>query len=446
MLKANKIYTGKGIKSSIVIDSNVFIDAFDPSSPNHSGSIQFLEYILDNNVLFAMPMHGWFEINCTLNRIKNEKGIEPPIIAGRQQAAIEFIHIDDQFLQNYSDVDVPVIKAMDHLFLVVAKKNYLQLVTWDKQMTRAGRECGVDVLNPAEWMQSITGSQQDVAPDALGTGDLRLKKMNKKPNWPSNDDLVGYFSKHLIPVYFTFAKDETKYSRYFTSFLISIDDRWFIITAGHCMEDVDRNIKEGYEIDRCRLIDSGGLEAKHNNPIPFDYSGASKMHVDIEGLDLGVIAITDYYKAQLEANNVKPLSEKVWGNQPDNPDFYMLLGVPNQLTEIKDDNFIIRTTLHNIKPLDQKPSNFKDSKAPMFYGEIRLDDTLTDIKGMSGGPIFSFQRNDAGEVKYWLHAVQSNWLPSDKYIAGCLTAPLIAQLKDIIDKLESETEPNNSME
>lgn len=120
MLNAQRIYTGKGIKSSILIDSNVFIDAFDPLSSNHGGSIHFLEYILDNNVLFAMPMHGWFEINCTLNRIKNEKGIEPPIIAGRQQATIEFIHIDDQFLRNYSGVDVPVIKAMDHLFLVVA--------------------------------------------------------------------------------------------------------------------------------------------------------------------------------------------------------------------------------------------------------------------------------------------------------------------------------------
>lgn len=165
MLNAHKVYSGKGIKSSMVIDSNVIIDTFDPSSPNHRASYEFMDHILGKNILFVMPMHGWFEINCTLNRIKKEKGIVPPILAGRQQMAIEFIHIDDQFLQNYRAVDVPVIRAMDHLFLVVAKKNHLPLITWDKQMSQAGNECGVDVSNPQEWMQNMAKSQQTNPPD-----------------------------------------------------------------------------------------------------------------------------------------------------------------------------------------------------------------------------------------------------------------------------------------
>ena len=89
-----------------------------------------------------------------------EKGIVPPIIAGQQQMAIEFIHIDDQFLMNYSGVDVPIIKAMDHLFLVVAKKNNLPLITWDVQMTKAGKNCGVEIFTPHEWIQYKTKSQQ----------------------------------------------------------------------------------------------------------------------------------------------------------------------------------------------------------------------------------------------------------------------------------------------
>ena len=154
MLNAHKINTGKGIKSSLIIDSNVIIDTFDPSSPNYSSSCKFMDYILGKNILFAMPMHGWFEIKCTLNRIQKEKGIVPPILAGRQQMAIEFLHIDDQFLQNYTDVDVPIIKAMDHIFLVVAKKNNLQLITWDEQIKRAAKECNVKVFNPQEWLNS----------------------------------------------------------------------------------------------------------------------------------------------------------------------------------------------------------------------------------------------------------------------------------------------------
>lgn len=113
-----------------------------------------MDYILGKNILFAMPMHGWFEIKCTLNRIQKEKGIVPPILAGQQQMAIEFLHIDDQFLQNYTDVDVPIIKAMDHIFWVVAKKNNLQLITWDEQIKRATKECNVKVFNPQEWLNS----------------------------------------------------------------------------------------------------------------------------------------------------------------------------------------------------------------------------------------------------------------------------------------------------
>jgi hypothetical protein len=262
--------------------------------------------------------------------------------------------------------------------------------------------------------------------------------MKKTPFWPPNDALVGYFSKHLVPVYFTFEKGETTHSGYMSAFLISMDDKWFLITAGHCMEEIENNIKKGYEIKRCRLIDSGGLVAHHINPIPFDYLSAPKIHVDVAGFDYGAIYINDYYKSLLVKNNVKPLSEHVWEKQPDDPDFYLLLGIPRELTEVNDEYFSIGTTLHHIKALDQRLSDFPDTKAPMFYGEIQLDNTLTNIKGMSGGPIFSFKKNEKGELKYWLHAVQSHWLPNKKYIAACLTSPFLMSLKEVITKIASE--------
>ena len=149
------MHKGKGIKSSIVIDSNVIIDTFDPNSCNYDASYSFMDHIVAEKILFAMPMHGWFEIFCTLNRIEKEKGTLPPIFGGQQQMAIEFIHIDDQFLKNYSKVAVPIIKAMDHIFLVVAKKNSLPLITWDVQMAKAGEKCGVKMFTPEDWMQKM---------------------------------------------------------------------------------------------------------------------------------------------------------------------------------------------------------------------------------------------------------------------------------------------------
>lgn len=153
MLKNLKIHEGKGIKSSIVVDSNVIIDTFDPKSPSYEGSLSFMNHIIRNRVFFAMPMHGWFEINCTLNRMQKEGRVLPPIVSGREEMMVKFIHIDAQFLEKYASVDIPIIKAMDHLFLVVAKKNKLPLITWDKQMIAAGVKCGVDVANPTDWLQ-----------------------------------------------------------------------------------------------------------------------------------------------------------------------------------------------------------------------------------------------------------------------------------------------------
>ena len=161
MLKKHKIHEGQGIKSTIVIDSNVIIDTFDRNSPHHGPSMDFMEYIVGHNILFAMPMHGWFELNCTLNRLRKQGTISLPTIAGSQAMPIEFIHIDAKFLENYGEVEVPVIKAMDHLFLVVAKKNNLPLVTWDIQMTTAAKECGVHVSNPIEWLQEKKYGQPD---------------------------------------------------------------------------------------------------------------------------------------------------------------------------------------------------------------------------------------------------------------------------------------------
>ena len=262
-----------------------------------------------------------------------------------------------------------------------------------------------------------------------------MKKIHKRPE---NDELVGYFNKHLVPVYFTFEKDGCTYHRYFTAFLISISNKWFLITAGHCMNDIDRNLSEGYEIKKSRLIDSGGLNAKHKYPIPFEYVEVPRMHVDVAGLDYGVIYISDFYRAQLEANNVKPLDEEVWEKQPDNPDFYMLIGMPEELTEVDGDNFKIITTLHPIEKIDQKPRDFDETDASMFYGKITLDDTCSDIGGMSGGPIFSFMKNDKGDLRYWLHAVQSKWLRGQQYLAACMMTPFIASLKDEISKIEDK--------
>ncbi len=152
MISGVQISRARGIRSSIMIDSNVIVDTFDQRSDNYEASLKFMNRIVEKRILFLMPMHGWFEIKCNLAKIEKARGIIPPFFNGQQAMPIEFLHIDDNFINKYSEIELPFIKSKDHIFLVVAKLNSLPLITWDIQMTKIGREVKIDIHNPVEWM------------------------------------------------------------------------------------------------------------------------------------------------------------------------------------------------------------------------------------------------------------------------------------------------------
>ena len=58
---------------------------------------------------------------------------------------------------------------------------------------------------------------------------------------------------------------------------------------------------------------------------------------------------------------------------------------------------------------------------PLFYGKVFLGKALSNIEGMSGGPIFGFYQNDKDELRYWLLALQSRWLPKSHNTMACPT-------------------------
>ena len=253
--------------------------------------------------------------------------------------------------------------------------------------------------------------------------------MNSKP---SRDIIAGYFNQHCVPLYIHINKGEDNHHYVFSSFVISIDDEWFLVTAGHCLREIEKVKKAGYTITKARFLDFGGLNAKHFQPIPFDYDSSTTAHLDDDKYDYGIIHITEYYRKLMESNEIIALNEETWEKQPTNPDFYFLLGIPDQLTKVTEDKIQITTTLHTVTECDTVPDGFEKTDAPTFYGEIHLDDNLTSIVGMSGGPLLSFKRTKSGELKYWLCAVQSRWIQRKKLIAACLMNPFASMVKDVM--------------
>lgn len=133
----------------IIVDSSVVVDAFDTNAAGHSDALAFLNAARANGFIVTMPMHGYFEVRCTLRRIVHIEGkkISPAFTSFETAYPIKTIAIDNKFLDNFEDVKVPYMKAGDTIFLVIAKKLGLPLVSRDKPMLEKARECGILALD-----------------------------------------------------------------------------------------------------------------------------------------------------------------------------------------------------------------------------------------------------------------------------------------------------------
>lgn len=235
--------------------------------------------------------------------------------------------------------------------------------------------------------------------------------------------IVSFLSKHIIMMRFIFKKgDEQEQSFQITSFVFSVSDRWYLITAGHCIDQVDLYRKNGYELLGCRLWDGLGHDSLHAYEIPFTYDISNIETYREHELDYGIIELSPYYKSILESNNVKPLSEATWQVQPPKVDIYKLLGIPAELISFHSSSAIesIKPALITVEHLDKRPAKFpvSDFEEYIFYGKLDYDQSFS-IVGMSGGPIFAFHFNEAGEARYWVAALQSSWFADSGYIKGC---------------------------
>jgi predicted nucleic acid-binding protein len=143
------------VETMLIVDACVFIDVFDPQSRNHPAAVQLLEKLRARNLPVTMPAHGLFEVLCTFQRLSLEKKFVGPFLAGRMDYPIQLIHIDEEFIKKYSMVDIPYTRAGDHIFIVVAKVNDCPLITSDAKMIEISKQCGVQVFEPADYMNEL---------------------------------------------------------------------------------------------------------------------------------------------------------------------------------------------------------------------------------------------------------------------------------------------------
>jgi hypothetical protein len=260
-----------------------------------------------------------------------------------------------------------------------------------------------------------------------------------------NDPYVKLLSRHILALRLFLKRNQEKSEyRITTLIVLSINEQWYLITAGHYFLDSEKGLKpwldNGWELESCQLIDCLGPNPKDHYPVPFVFRFEDWQIVyedEDKSFDFAVLPLSSYYKNLMISNGIVALNEDTWDKQPNNPQTYLLLGNPADLLYTEDKEwFWFRSVSHVIEPLDEMPEGFVPADLPLFYGRISLPDEIESIRGESGGPIFAFEKNEKGESRYWLVALQSRWV-SPGFIAACPTRSLGIAVRDFFSSKSS---------
>lgn len=220
-----------------------------------------------------------------------------------------------------------------------------------------------------------------------------------------------------------------------SGFMMSFRGLWFLVTAGHVLNDLDNRLKRReLRITSCRLADYFGIDAKIKEPLPFTYDEDTiRGFIDNDqiGLDLGLIFIRDFFRLSLEANGVKAIVEEDWSSIDSiSFDAFVLLGFPAELVRratpsVEQGRSITATVpmtaigVEYIEDVSTIPDTvpLAESELPYFYGRLIPTD-VPKIEGMSGGPIVGMKQTPQG-IRYWIVALQSAWYERSRIIKAC---------------------------
>ena len=270
----------------------------------------------------------------------------------------------------------------------------------------------------------------------------------QQPKMGESDRLIGFMFRHFLSLGWHVQPVDSKGNATGPSTGICTSGCLFeyrglysILTAGHVLKYVEKEfLKSGkYVVHGCCLIDTFGNDVISKHPIPFVYEDAATFFIDNEadGLDFGLVTLSEYYLKLLDKNGVVAVREENWRNQlKAKIDWYAMMGLPSCYTKVTNQiidgrsytDYGVSLTMFRINRLDKAPEDSTVTSYERFVGQIDDRTPIKDIDGMSGGPIVGFGKSD-GKDAYWIVAIQSGWLPVRRVTFGC-PVPTIGALLD----------------
>lgn len=139
--------------TKVVFDTCVLLDIIDEARPRHAAAAKLRDYIKSAGVTVRAPMHALFEISARLKNPDYRRTMKvSKALTKSSPLDLDFVPIDEAFFQNYYSTDLPYLKGGDLIFLALAHKERLPLVTEDGHLWRKSLSIGVAVFSIDEFL------------------------------------------------------------------------------------------------------------------------------------------------------------------------------------------------------------------------------------------------------------------------------------------------------
>ncbi|WP_327208005.1 hypothetical protein [Rhizobium johnstonii] len=257
------------------------------------------------------------------------------------------------------------------------------------------------------------------------------------------DQFIKFFARHFVAICLVFRlKDDVGADRFFAASgaFIKIGEIYGILTAGHVINYLKEAVSDERLIKAdCYLADTFGPVKLSDIGVPYSLKDAPYLDFDLKGLDFGVLFLNDNQVRLIEKHAIVPITYDASVNEPSDLDRFWIMGLPAELTSKRVSDIGHGTVGLGIVALKklQEDERF-EGNFPRFKGEIIGDLGVESIEGMSGGPIFGIC-SDRPE-KYWIVAIQSSWLQSQRIVYGCPIPVIVDILQGLHDDSIAELE------
>ena len=255
----------------------------------------------------------------------------------------------------------------------------------------------------------------------------------------TDDSIVRFFMQHVVALNVAYDPPDgrPRQRNAFTCFPFELAGDWYLVTAGHILENLYSALPKCRNVE-CSLFDAW-QEKAHKLPVPFPLLGADHIAIDRDGLDLGLVSLPPLVRSLLQANGIRAFEEVAWRHLPTGMVHHALVGLPDQFSRQGTGpegsvTLSVSPTLVYLRTVPPPPDMAKSF--PCFYGKLagslrnpHSGATLEHMVGFSGSPIVGFHFSDAGQIKYFLVAVQSAWRPDLRVVVGPLISAVVALLE-----------------